>query len=350
MNRNDYRRAFIMLRALQPGYGGHVRLEKRTLTGSMYFIISAPQADQALHAALAGQHGGAYYATDLGPLTRDGRGQLTLAWSFDPRAIDGRPLEAYAWVVIARTGGPCAMVLIGNVDGSRAMDAAALGRAVEALYAPQQPPANDLPEPDQANVEAPDIDRCAVPQAPAEPEAQAQPAPPPPAEDIRIYTSTRARQAMEAADEPAEAVHQAAESVEETVEVMAETVEAAETSAAQAPAAEADAAEAVTAARRLGLDITKPWPGGAQSLRRLFATQPPAEATPGGGYTYVRAPMPEQSGCEGCLVGLTAKDGKITGIRYALPGRYAPEPPAGLEGYAWTGDGGEGYWVLDAAP
>ena len=53
MNRNDYRRAFIMLRALQPGYGGHVRLEKRTLTGSMYFIVSAPQADGALQALLA---------------------------------------------------------------------------------------------------------------------------------------------------------------------------------------------------------------------------------------------------------------------------------------------------------
>ena len=43
MNRNEYRRAFIMLRAAMPGYGGHVRLERRTLTGSMYFIITAPR-------------------------------------------------------------------------------------------------------------------------------------------------------------------------------------------------------------------------------------------------------------------------------------------------------------------
>ena len=42
MSRNEYRRAFIMLRAVQPGYGGHVRLERRTLTGSMYFTITAP--------------------------------------------------------------------------------------------------------------------------------------------------------------------------------------------------------------------------------------------------------------------------------------------------------------------
>ena len=44
MNRNEYRRAFIMLRAAQPGYGGHVRLERRTLTAGMYFMVSAPQS------------------------------------------------------------------------------------------------------------------------------------------------------------------------------------------------------------------------------------------------------------------------------------------------------------------
>ena len=51
MIRNEYRRAFIMLRAVMPGYGGHVRLERRTLTGSMYFIITAPQGVGELAAA-----------------------------------------------------------------------------------------------------------------------------------------------------------------------------------------------------------------------------------------------------------------------------------------------------------
>ena len=59
MNRNEYRRAFIMLRAAMPGYGGHVRLERRTLTGSMYFIITAPQGVSELSAALVGQRDGA---------------------------------------------------------------------------------------------------------------------------------------------------------------------------------------------------------------------------------------------------------------------------------------------------
>lgn len=37
MIRNDYRRALIMLRALEKGYSGHVRLERRTLRGNMQF-------------------------------------------------------------------------------------------------------------------------------------------------------------------------------------------------------------------------------------------------------------------------------------------------------------------------
>ena len=70
MIRNEYRRAFIMLRAVMPGYGGHVRLERRTLTGSMYFIITAPQGVGELAAALVGQQNGEYYAAPIGPLNR----------------------------------------------------------------------------------------------------------------------------------------------------------------------------------------------------------------------------------------------------------------------------------------
>lgn len=44
MIRNDYRRALIMLRALEKGYSGHVRLERRTLRGNMQFSITAPSA------------------------------------------------------------------------------------------------------------------------------------------------------------------------------------------------------------------------------------------------------------------------------------------------------------------
>ncbi|MBQ8110172.1 MAG: hypothetical protein IJ124_08450, partial [Clostridia bacterium] len=148
MNRNEYRRAFIMLRAAMQGYGGHVRLERRTMTGSMYFIVTAPEGAGTLRAALAGQRDGRYYAVPLGELSRDRRGQLTLAWQFDPRSIDGRPLEAYAWVAVADAGRGCALALTGNVEGARELDPAALARAVCERFAADAAPADDLPAPD----------------------------------------------------------------------------------------------------------------------------------------------------------------------------------------------------------
>ena len=57
--------------------------------------------------------------------------------------------------------------------------------------------------------------------------------------------------------------------------------------------------------------------------------------------------MPGGSGYAGYLAGLRVEGGRIGAARYALPARYAPEPPAGLERYRWSGGGGEGYWVLD---
>ena len=54
------------------------------------------------------------------------------------------------------------------------------------------------------------------------------------------------------------------------------------------------------------------------------------------------------SGCGECLVGLKAEDGAITGARYALSARRAPEPPAGMEAAAWVpGNGEAGFWVVD---
>ena len=44
MVKNDYRRAFIMLRPARQGFGGHVRLEKRALSGNLYFIVTAPES------------------------------------------------------------------------------------------------------------------------------------------------------------------------------------------------------------------------------------------------------------------------------------------------------------------
>ena len=102
----------------------------------------------------------------------------------------------------------------------------------------------------------------------------------------------------------------------------------------------------LTAAQQLGLDITVPWPGVAESLRRLFATQVPADHGPEDGFTYVRAPMPDGSGYRESYAGLKVENGRITGIRCALPGHASPEPPPGLDAARWLpGVGAGGFWV-----
>ena len=329
MNKNEYRRAFIMLRAAIPGYGGHARLERRTLTGSLYFVVTAPQGAGTLTAALAGESRDGYYVAPVGILAPDRRGQLTLAWQFDPRNIDGRPLEAYAWVVVARTE-DAAVALTGNVDGHRALDMAALSRAVMAALSTPEEPAADLPEPTEEIMPRPE----------PQPEPQPKPQPETPAEapaeeaptqgDVKVYTRMRSRRRPARPRETARPVETApAETAPEPVPIPA---------------------EARTAAATLGLDITTPWPGNAEPLRRLFATQKPVDTPLGGGYTYITTPLPIPGGNADALIGLKAENGTFTGIRYAVPAPYAPEPPVGLDNYVWmSAEDGGGYWVLDIA-
>ena len=163
MIKNDYRRALIMLRPNVQGYSGHVRLERRTLMGSMYFIVNTPDSLGQLQAALVGRNNGEYFAITLGTLRRDGRGQANLAYSFDPRDIAGRPLEDYQLVAIVRIDGDqCELVLTGNVNGSCEVTYSAVRDVVCALYAP----ASALPE------------RPSTPVQPSQPVTPSQPSTP----------------------------------------------------------------------------------------------------------------------------------------------------------------------------
>lgn len=395
MIRNDYRRAFIMLRPALPGYGGHARLERRTATGSLYVVVTAPEDAAAPEAALTGRRNGEYYAAALGPLRRDRRGQWTLAVPFDPRNIGGRPLEAYNWLTIVRaaggaqatggtstsggthTMGGCAVALNGNLEGSCELDAAALAQAVCALYAAPETPAADLPspgEPDpvapepapeadmqetepapEANMQepesapetniqeteaAPEVNPRTPESAPEAGAPQAEASPPEDAGDVKIYVRSKARvyTAMagpERRDPPA-----AEPSAATGSEAAAPAGSSAEPEAA--PAAESDPPQSAAAA--LGLDASSPWTGALEPLRRLFAENPPAEDAPQDGYTYVRAPMPAGSGFDACYIGLRATGGAADGLRYAIPGASAAEPPAGMDGYAWS----RGFWIIDA--
>ncbi|MGN0801160.1 MAG: hypothetical protein ACI4MF_01060, partial [Candidatus Faecivicinus sp.] len=159
MMKNDYRRSLIMLRSHEQGYSGHVRLERRTLVGSMYVVINTPTSGGALCAALVLKNAqGAYAAAKLGALRRDSRGQASLAYSFDPRNIGGRALEDYWLIVIVHTddAGACEVVLSGNVNGSRDVEWNGVrAAACEACREGRQPACEFCPQAEEEREENP---------------------------------------------------------------------------------------------------------------------------------------------------------------------------------------------------
>ncbi len=144
MIRNDYRRALIMLRGLENGYSGHVRLERRTLNGTVQFTVNSAPSAQPLHALLLSEKNGRYQAVNLGALRRDSRGQYALMAAFDPRNIQGLDLNDYALLGVARTGndGP-ALVMSGYVNGTRQINWRGVRDAVTRLFVTQQTPSRE---------------------------------------------------------------------------------------------------------------------------------------------------------------------------------------------------------------
>ena len=282
MLKNDYRRSLILLRSNAGGYSGHVRLEKRTMTGSLYFIVQSPQTEKRLEAALVGRSRcGGYYACPLGALKQDGRGQAVLSYTFDPRDICARELEDYALVAVSEvTDTECAVVLFGNLDGHTEFDWRQAKPALCSLYvsAPDEPP---------------------LPQA----------------------------RSAEAIEEPI---------MEPIEEAIMEPIEE--------PIAE-PALETESAGARLGLDMDVPWQETVEALREMFRTNPPAQPCPNDGFVYISAPMPADSGYAEVLTGILAENGEPAAVSYALPAAWTEEPPAGLEGYVWEGDQNRGWWT-----
>ena len=360
MNKNEYRRAFIMLRASLPGYAGHVRLEQRTMMGSMYFTATPVEDVGELQAVLAGQSGGQYYAASLGALRRDRRGQASLAYSFDPRDISGRPMDAYRWIVIARTGpNGCEIALTGNVNGSYPIQQGALRDAVCALFA-DAAPADDLP----ARGEAPSVSAPVLPRQsePVVPQVQAAPATeeiPPvgavPAVEPPSVASESLCEAVAETEGTGDTTSPAADALtagpsEGHARVLTSAAPPEAPAGASEPAVVSSAEPTGSAARQLGLDAAQPWSSALEPLRTLFREQSPVTLPLDGEFVYVRAPMPEGCGYAACLAGLWVEDGQVVAARYALPGRYTPEPPAGLEDYQWLGGTGDGFWVLTVDP
>ena len=134
MLKNDYRRALILLRALEGSWRGHVRLERRTLMGSMQFTVFGPGPEERLLALLIGRRRGRFRAHPLGELTGAGRGQAAMRCEFDPRDMGGMALEEYDLAAVARWNGQTwELIMAGFPNGSREMDWAGARDAVGQL-------------------------------------------------------------------------------------------------------------------------------------------------------------------------------------------------------------------------
>ena len=376
MMKNDYRRSLIMLRALERGYSGHVRLEHRTLTGSMVFVVTAPSGGTLCAALVRWNSRGEYAAARLGELRRDSRGQATLAYSFDPRCIDGHPLSDYSLIAVTdRVGRRCDMVLAGNLNGSRETDWNQARIAACSACAMADEPAFDLPVrpgvrparpnyddqattlPDDVLVEPDDTPTTLPDDVLVEPDDMPTTLP----DDVLVEpddtpTTLPDDVLVEPDDVPTTLPDDIPVEMDEQISVETPSDESTDGNAAPLFPAPDDSAGAIPAASygdadANALNPTLVWPGESEGLRSYFAGENYSVDAPDDGYLYVEAPMPEESGYDSVRIGVHPENGVPESVAYALPGRFSAEPPEGLEDYEWSGDGERGWWVayLDAA-
>jgi len=336
MTRNEYRRALIMLRALQRGYSGHVRLERRTTLGSMCFSVNEENGAGTLYGVLVGRRKDDYYAAALGELRRDCRGQAMLNAGFDPRNIAGRPLEAYKLVtVLSVEENDCELVLAGNINGSYEMNWIAVRNAACALFVRTVEPRSEaavmemLDEAQDARKQT-EVSFC-----------ESMIAPNPHGKETEVSdaeTDTQIDDLEKISEDGAE--------IPIKTEVCAE-MESDEDFEGKAENEERYTQTSVhNAASLLQIHPETDWPEALAAVRSLFDMSAPFEEINVPGYVFVRAPLPENAGYGFCAIGIHAEDEKPKSVCYALPAVFSSEPPAGMEGYVWRGEGNNGWWMI----
>ncbi len=315
MVRNEYRRALIMLRRLERGYSGHVRLEYRATMGNMYFTVEDEQRQGTLYAALIGARRGDYYAAPLGPLQSDSRGQYRLRAAFDPRDISGRNLEEYRLVLVIRVAeDSCAPVLTGNLNGSFNADWAAVGAAACALF--------------NSDVQAESAEATVATEPVAEETAAVE------MEETKPENPNEVPEARPEIHIEVRALPFSPENANEQAEVSSsEVIESSDEGKIEATSEPPTVVDAE-------------WPEEIARLKPIFAQGERFTPFDAAGYEFVRAPMPENSGYTDCAIGIRAENGRPNAVCYALPAAYTPEPPPGLEGYVWHGDHASGWWAI----
>ena len=290
MQRNEYRRALIMLRSLLNGYSGHARLEVRTLTGNLNIRATLPQGAQSVRAALVGKRSALYFAYPIGNLRRDMRGQAGLSYNFDPRDVGGRTLEAYSLLALVTINdGGCQLALVGNLNGSTENDWARVRDVVCALYAPEPRPEDLIPTP-----------------------------------------YGRSAEENDAACEGDSCPLNFGELIKDEVNEAPAAEENTQT--------EQDDSADETSDRGLVWDLSVPEteeeeaPAGYETPE-IFRKE---------GWNFAKVSLPRGCGYEYAYAGMPACGGEVC---VALPAVFSAEPPVGLEDYAWSGGLGEGFWV-----
>lgn len=316
MMRNDYRRALILLRSNAAGYSGHVRLERRTLMGSMYFLLQAPMECETLRAALVGRGRDSYHACAIGEMQRDSRGQAVLTYNFDPRNICSRELEQYQLIAITCAGDAnCEIVLYGNVCGHADLNWERVRTALCGLYsegvARETEGVQALPEAGEAQTLRETREIRPIYDAGNQ------------HGDVPAISDALKRDTQE----------EIREEIRDTQEDILEDI------------LENDPDRERSAGEALGIDMTLPWPESIEPLRSLFALSVPMENPPDDEYVYIAAAMPPESGYAYSAVGVRVQDGVPVSVRYGLPAPWSPQPPAGLEEYTWVGNQNYGWWM-----
>lgn len=400
MMKNEYRRALILLRPTQAGTSGHVRLERRTLVGSMQFTLSGMQSAGALQAAMAAKTSMGWKIVHIGTLGRDARGQAGLNWTFDPRSIEGLPLERYSVLLVLETGADsCRTLFTGYVNGSVQVDWERVEQAACAGYIAAPQTAQDTEQEEQGESEntVPDAqeEQCGADNI-ASDASQGQTGKENTdraAQEVQTGTENIDRDAPEeqtgadniASDAPEEQTgteidpdaqlpgttpifREPAAECEKTAEAALAELDApalapepdianrpAEDDASlDAPAMSSAGAEredgpldvparaAQTALEALGLDAGERWPEAIEPLRAAFAASAPVFLGAQPDHVFVKTAHAPH--CPECAVGLRAENGAPRSVAYAIPGGFSEQPPEGLEGYRWR----DGWWIAVA--
>ena len=405
LNKNEYRRALIMLRSLKSGVSGYIRLECRTLMGTLQFTINGITESGERYAVLLYRSNGTLGAIKLDQFPAPRYGQTGLVWKFDPRNIESRALEQYPLAaVIEIRDGICDLLLCGNLNGAFDTDWLQVREAACRLFSPVRisgapispiddkklcPEENDSPQllPDyseelpaypgdsESNEQSATAAEQSATQQPetAGEHTESNPSSEKASKNIPTPVSTQHTDCMQSADcsttseaispssaEISRADGFASEADELDIPAQDEAFMAAAQHSQPDPNTTADIEaddldmpaqddfhETNPAGSLLQLnDPSAAWPDLIEPLRSLFFSSEAIVPFETDGFVFIRAPLPEESGISSCLIGIRCENGLPDRVCYAIPSPYTPEPPVGLEGYVWRGDHTRGYWVI----